>query len=173
MQDSLPLRKPLPRSPGQPGKQARPQAAAMASPCSGDPSTAGLPPCPVAPPGETRGGGRDGGEGVSAASQALRKGERRQPLYPGRGARPGGMDLIPNRSSCCPAALPGVLQPWAPEPGGGSGSASLLRAPSLPLPKTPVLGLDSQKFILIGAGEGQSPTPEVTVPHCLNFDSGH
>ncbi|XP_047641396.1 LOW QUALITY PROTEIN: uncharacterized protein C8orf90 homolog [Phacochoerus africanus] len=27
----------------------------MASPCSGDPSTAGLPPCPVAPPGETHG----------------------------------------------------------------------------------------------------------------------
>ncbi|XP_060979878.1 uncharacterized protein C8orf90-like [Dama dama] len=30
----------------------------MASPCSGDPSSAGLPPCPVATPGETRGGVR-------------------------------------------------------------------------------------------------------------------
>lgn len=40
-----------------------PQVADMASPLSGDPSPAGLPPPPVATPGESHGGGRDGGEG--------------------------------------------------------------------------------------------------------------
>lgn len=65
------------------GKQARPQAADMASPGaqaadmaspgSGDPSLAGLPPRPVATPGETRGGGRDGGEGGANGSPGSEK----------------------------------------------------------------------------------------------------
>ena len=104
----------------------------MASPCSGDPSPAGLPPCPVATPGETCGGGRDGGEVGARGSWALRMWERRQRPHLFLGGFPrvtqqgrAGWGRAPHLLT---VLLSLVLQPLDPELGRGPGSSSLLQA---------------------------------------------